>query len=72
MGFSEREQDLARLACHYSPALLAADLARLDRRPRIAVSHLNPGDETRTMDELRARLPDHELYRLQGGDTFTL
>ncbi len=72
VGFSNGEEELARLAGHYSPGLLAADLVRLERRPRIAVTHLNPGDEDRTMEELQAALPGRDLYRLQGNDTFAL
>lgn len=72
VGFSDREEALARIARHYSPGLLARDLAHLEHRPRIAVTHLNPGDEERTMAELRAHLPGRELHRLQGDDTFTL
>lgn len=72
VGFSDRETWLAHLARHYSPALLAADIAKLEHRCPIALTHLNPGDEERTMAELYAALPEHTLYRLQGDETFTL
>ena len=72
VGFPDREEELAQVARHYSPRLLAADLAKLDHRPRIAVTHLKPGDEALTMDELTQALPGYDLHRLQGDDAFTL
>ena len=72
VGFPDREEALARLARHYCPRLLAADLSKLDSRPRIAITHLKPGDEALTMDELHAALPDHDIHRLQAGDAFQL
>jgi len=72
VGFPDREAAMAQRACHYSPRLLAADLAKLEHRPRIAVTHLKPGHEAQTMDELARLLPGYELHRLQGNEAFTL
>lgn len=72
VGFPDGERELARLAKHYCPGLLAADLAKLHAHPRIAVTHLKAGHEAETMDQLRAALPDHDLHRLQGGESFRL
>ena len=72
VGFSDHEIDLAEHSRHYCPRLLAADLEKLDYRPRILVTHLKPGHEERIMDELAAALPGHELHRLQGGESFEL
>jgi ribonuclease BN (tRNA processing enzyme) len=72
VGFPDGQAELAHLSRHYSPQSLAADLAKLDRRPRIAVTHIKPGDEDRIMAELTAALPGYEIHRLQGDDTFTL
>lgn len=72
VGYCDADEAQARQALHYCPRLLAADLAQLDSKPRIAVTHLKPGDEERTMAELRTRLPDYDLVRLQRGDSFRL
>lgn len=72
VGFPDRQAELAHLSRHYSPQSLAADLAKLDRRPRIAVTHIKPGDEGLIMDELEAALPGYDIHRLQGDDAFTL
>jgi len=72
VGFPNADVELARLALHYSPGLLAEDIAKLDVRPRVCVTHLKPGDEARTMEELREALPGHDLHRLQGGESFQL
>ena len=72
VGFPNADEALARVAQHYCPALLATDLAKLDSRPRIAVTHLKAGQETRTMEELQSALPGHELHRLQRGEAFRL
>lgn len=72
VGFPDSEHRLANLAKHYCPALLAHDLAKLETRPPIAVTHLKAGYEDRTMAELEAALPDYRLHRLQGGESFRL
>lgn len=72
VGFPDQERALAEHSRHYCPSLLAADLAKLEYRPRILVTHLKPGHEDRTMDELSGALPHHELHRLQGGESFEL
>ena len=72
VGCPDGEAALARAACHYCPSTLGADLAKLAGRPRVAVTHLRAGAEARTMDELRAALPAHELHRLQSGERLQL
>lgn len=72
VGCPNDHAEIARAALHYSPELLAADLRKLNGHPRIAVTHLRPGEEGRTMDELRAALPDHDIHRLQGGESYQL
>ncbi len=71
-GFPNREEKLARMAKHYCPRTLAVDLAKLDYRPPVYITHLKPGAEDETFTECRAALPDHELIRLRDGDRLTL
>lgn len=72
VGFPNRQAELAHMSRHYCPQSLAADLAKLEHRPRIAVTHIKPGDEDSIMEELAEALPGYDIYRLQGDDTFTL
>ncbi len=50
-AFANEEQELAKLARHYCPSLLAEDLRKLKHQPKIGISHLKPGDEARIFDE---------------------
>lgn len=70
VGFANGDAELARLAKHYCPTLLAGDLAKLDSQPDIAVTHLKAGHEERIMEELNAALPGVEVRRLQSGQSF--
>ncbi len=72
VGFPDHERELAEHSRHYCPSLLADDLHKLDYRPRVFVTHLKPGHEERIMEELARSLPEHELHRLQGGESFEL
>ena len=71
-AFANKDRDLARLACHYCPQLLAEDLAKLKHRPTVGISHLKPGAEDLIMAECRQLMPDRDLRQLKTGDVFTL
>ena len=66
VAFPNRERELCKLAHHYCPNLLAADLAKLRHRPKIYISHLKPGSEAEIMQECRQAMPEFSLERLQG------
>ena len=71
-AFSDKGIELARLALHYCPALLAMDLLKLIHRPTVCISHLKPGEEEIIMHECREALPGWELKQLKSGDVFEL
>ena len=72
-AFANSELQLAKLARHYCPDLLAADLAKLKHKPRLGISHLKPGDEKQIMDECRAALNSGwDISQLSCGDSFTI
>lgn len=71
-GFPDTATELAAQTRHYCPRTLAADLGKLDYRPRILVTHLKPGHEDEIMEQLAEALPDHDLHRLQAGESFEL
>ncbi len=71
-AFSDKDEALSRLARHYSPRLLAADLQKLRHRPPIYIIHAKPGEESAILRECREALADREVYGLAGGAHFTL
>ncbi len=71
-AFANKDIELARLAFHYCPELLADDLPRLRHRPEVCISHLKPGEEDIIMKECREALPEWELKQLKSGDVFEL
>lgn len=72
-AFSNQEMQLSKLAKHYCPDLLAADLKKFRHRPPLGISHLKPGEEQRIMDECRATMgADWLLHQLATGETFQI
>jgi ribonuclease BN (tRNA processing enzyme) len=55
-AFANHDIEIAKLAHHYCPSLLAADLKKLKHKPQICISHLKPGEEKLTMDECKAAI----------------
>lgn len=70
--FSDDEEQLSRIAHHYCPGLLAADLAKLRHAPPIHLTHAKPGEEAAIFEACRRLMPDRDLHRLSSGDVFTL
>ncbi|MDZ7662486.1 3',5'-cyclic-nucleotide phosphodiesterase [Thiohalophilus sp.] len=71
-AFPDRDIDICRRAGHYCPSLLAADIAKLQHRPEIYISHNKPGDEDEIFDECRRAITTCHLNRLSAGSRFTL
>ena len=72
-AFANHDLELAKLAHHYCPSLLADDLKKLKHNPKIGISHLKPGEEKTIMDECRAAIEPHrELHQLSSNDLFQI
>ena len=71
-AFSDRDIELAKLAFHYCPQLLAEDLPKLKHRPRVCISHTKPGCEDEIIKQCKAALPDWDICQLHMGDEFQL
>jgi len=71
-AFSGDEMDLCRLARHYCPELLAADLRKLRHKPAVYLTHAKPGEEEKIFAECQELIDDREIDRLSGGEVFTL
>ncbi len=64
-AFSNSEAEICRLAHHYCPELLAADLNKLQHKPVVYISHLKPGSEDNIMSECERAIQGFDLHRLQ-------
>lgn len=62
VAFPEQQAELGRISRHYTPAVLAGELARLRHRPRLLLTHHKPGCE----DALRS-----ECANLLGAWSYT-
>ena len=71
-AFPNSEQELSLKAGHYTPELLGADIAKLIHQPKIFISHTKPGQEELIVKECEAAFGGREVYRLFGGEEFTL
>ena len=71
-AFANKDAEIARLAYHYCPQMLAEDLPKLKHRAKVCITHLKPGEEELIMKECREALPDWGLLQLKSGDQFTL
>jgi cAMP phosphodiesterase len=66
-AFPNREIEICKLAYHYCPQLLSTDLKKLKHRPKIYISHLKPGSEDETMNEILNAKTGFDIERLQSG-----
>ena len=51
-AFCNRERDLARIAKHLCPSMLADELAKLEGKVEVFITHLKPGEIEITMAEI--------------------
>jgi ribonuclease BN (tRNA processing enzyme) len=66
-AFSDKERDLAELSKHLCPSMLAAELARLEGRPEVWITHLKPGEIELTMQEVAQAAGGFRPRMLQNG-----
>lgn len=71
-AFPNRDIDICRRAGHYCPLLLARDIAKLEHRPEIYISHNKPGGESEIFAECSSAINGHSINRLSAGARFTL
>ena len=71
-GFTNEDEDIGRDAKHYYPNALASDLAKLEHRPKIYISHLQPGKEKQIINQLDSAITDFKVQPLFSGDIISL
>ncbi len=69
-AFSNAEKSLAMLSKHLCPALLADELLKLKRNPKIYITHLKPGEIEVTMKEIAESVRGFDPIMLKNGDIF--
>jgi ribonuclease BN (tRNA processing enzyme) len=66
-AFSNKERDLAEISRHLCPSMLAGELAKLEARPEVWITHLKPGEIELTMQEIEAAAGEFRPRMLQNG-----
>jgi len=69
-AFSNKERQLAEVSKHLCPSMLAEELAKLERRPEVWITHLKPGEIELTMEEIEAVAGNVRPRMLQNGQQF--
>ena len=69
-AFPNEERELAVLAKHLCPDMLAGELAKLKLKPEIYITHLKPGEADRIMREIGERVSGAGPIMLQNGQVF--
>lgn len=71
-AFPNNEIELCRRAGHYCANLLADDLAKLEHKPTVYISHNKPGAEEKIFSECQAAIKTHPVQPLRGDARFKL
>lgn len=71
-AFADQDLDLCHKARHYCPKLLAADLAKLQHRPTVCLTHLKPGGEERIYAQCKEQIRGFPVRCLFGGESIEL
>ena len=70
--FPDAQVELATVSKHLCPSMVQGELKKLQVRPEVFITHMMPSDEATIMSELRERLPEFELNRLEPNHVFEL
>ena len=71
-AFPNENEKLAGLAKHYCPNTLVKDLKKMNIDAKVAITHLKPGGEQDTQDQLKQLMPERDFIFLKNGDVFDL
>lgn len=69
-AFPDAEQEMALRSKHFCPSLLAKDIVKLKREPKLFITHLKPGEVELTMREIAERISGFSPQMLQNGQVF--
>jgi ribonuclease BN (tRNA processing enzyme) len=66
-AFSNKERQLAEISRHLCPSMLAEELAKMEGRPEVWITHLKPGEIELTMQEIEEAAGSYRPRMLQNG-----
>ena len=69
-AFSDKDRELAKLALHLCPSMLADELAKLKRPAEIYITHLKPSEIELTMQEIEELPGERRPHPLQNNHVF--
>ncbi|HSE00980.1 MAG TPA: 3',5'-cyclic-nucleotide phosphodiesterase [Burkholderiales bacterium] len=69
-AYSDKDRELAKLALHLCPSMLADELAKLKRPAEIYITHLKPSEIELTMQEIEELPGNHRPRPLQNNHVF--
>jgi ribonuclease BN (tRNA processing enzyme) len=68
VAFTNEDDELARVARHFTPTLLGQELKKLKHKPRLYLTHHKPGSEEEIEQECKVALAGHKYQHLRRGD----
>lgn len=71
-AFTNKDVTLCHLSGHYCAELLGPDIAKLNLKPEVYISHNKPGAEEQIFAECQKAISTHTIHPLSGGHTFTI
>ncbi len=71
-AYADKDIELAKMAFHYCPQLLAQDLTKLNHKTKVCISHLKPRSEQEIIEQCKVAMPDQDIHQLKSNDTFQL
>jgi ribonuclease BN (tRNA processing enzyme) len=71
VAFTNDDDELARVARHFTPALLGKELKKLKHKPKLYLTHHKPGCEDEIEAECKKALAGHSYQHLRRGDVIS-
>jgi len=71
-AYADDDIELAKLAFHYCPQLLAQDIAKLRHQTKVCISHLKPRSEQEIIAQCKTAMPHLDIHQLKSNDVFNL
>ena len=71
-AFCNREKDLAIASKHLCPSMLAEELAKLQRKAEVYITHLKPGEVELTMQEIKECAGSYSPRMLENNQVFEI
>jgi len=72
VAFANDDGELAKVSRHFTPELLGAELAKLEHKPRLYLTHHKPGCEDDIEKECQVALKGRKYKHLRRGDVISL